>query len=709
MAASVPLVETIEQVSVVPLCLVLLPILGSFIVYWSGRYLKEAVRNYLAIIISAACFLLSVYLFYLAGHGDVVYRVSSFLDFGLNFRVDLFGSLFTLLSSFIWLLAMVFSWSYMEHEHARGRYYYFMTLTLGGCLGVFLMEDFFGLLLFFELMSLASYVLVIHAETEEAMEAGRSYLYLGIIGGLAILSAIFLLYTNVGTAVIAPLLEQMELSFFLRYLIAALFIIGFGIKAGMAPLHIWLPKAHPVAPSPASALLSGIMIKTGAYGIIRVVNMLFTPVTPHTALWAEPARLGYIIIWFGIITMFMAAFIALFQTNAKRILAYSSISQMGYILMGIGCAAYLGYEGSLALAGTTYHILNHAFFKAGMFMMVGAVYARTHELELSRLGGLYLDFPFTALAFLVCACGIAGVPGFNGYISKTLLHHAIVEAYEHHHAVSLYWAEKIFMLTSAFTVCYITKLYTSIFFGHRPFGLKRLVDEPLWEKIVFGVVALGILAKGVFPSVLLEKFVTPALRGFVYDAHGVEHLLHLNFWSWHDLQGIAVALSLGLIFFYVFSRSGVFAWRLPAWLSVEYLFYRPAVAFGGAVFMFSGKALETVVDGIFVKTPRPLLSFFRNVAYFDEKTLSLVGGGVADSSARVRDGIYDTWLGGVTALLGRIKGYLRRLFVVLIKVDYDPRGDRTYQLFNLMNFDVDFLIFMATLLLLLGASLFLLK
>jgi hypothetical protein len=142
---------------------------------------------------------------------------------------------------------------------------------------------------------------------------------------------------------------------------------------------------------------------------------------------------------------------------------------------------------------------------------------------------------------------------------------------------------------------------------------------------------------------------------------------------------------------------------------VEYLLYQPAISLGSAVYTACGRVMETGVDGLFVKAPASLLTVSRGIAYFDEKVLSAVGGGVADSSTRVRDGIYDTWLGGVTAFVGRGKLYLRRLFVLMIKMDYDPRGDRTFQLFNLMNFDIDFIIFMATLLLLLGASIFLLK
>ena len=702
-----PVMELVEIENILPLLLVLVPLIGSFLVYWAGR-IGEVWRNYVAILISLACFILAVQLFFLVQTGDVVYRLSSFLDIGLNFRVDMLGALFTLFSSFIWLLATIFSWTYMDHEHARDRYYYFLTLSLSGCLGVFLMADFFGLLLFFELMSLASYVLVIHTETDEAMEAGRNYLYLGIIGGLAILTSIFILYNRMGTVAITPMLETINLSPPLLYLVLSLFIIGFGIKAGMAPLHIWLPKAHPVAPSPASALLSGIMIKTGAYGIIRVVNMLHTPGTPGVPLWEQTASLGYIIIWFGIGTMFMAAFIALFQTNAKRILAYSSISQMGYMLMGVGCAAYLGYEvGAMGFSGTVYHIMNHAFFKAGMFMLVGAIYARTHRLELSKLGGLYLEFPVTAIAFFICACGIAGIPGFNGYASKTLLHHAIEDAFVHHHAISLYWAEKIFTLTSAFTVCYITKLFTSIFFGPRPQTLHKIEGEPLLERVVFGVIALGVLLLGLFPSRIMEYFILPATRGFIYDSYKVDYLAKMNFFTAYDLRGIAIAVGLGLFFFFLFKASGAFAYRPPSWLSVEGLLYRPVISLSGWLFTGAGKIIERNVESLFVRSLPVLLSLSRNVAHFDERTLSVVGGGVADSSTRVRDGIYETWLGTLAKFLFPLRNFIRRFFYFMIKVDYDPKGERIFQVFNVMNFDFDFILFMGTLLLLLGASIFL--
>ncbi|MDZ4133683.1 MAG: proton-conducting transporter membrane subunit, partial [Dethiobacteria bacterium] len=482
-----------------PLAIVLIPIAGAALAAALGSYSEKA-RDYFVLALTALVFLISLALFNLSWHDVVTLRFPvGFGNIPLYFRVDKLGALFNLLSSFVWFLATIFSLTYMSHEQRRTRYYVFYLLTLGGCLGVFITADLFSLFFFFELMSVASYLLVVHTQTDEASKAGRLYLFLGVGGGLCILAAAIMLYWYTGSVEFTPMLEVLLL-LPVRFLIAALLIIGFGIKAGMVPLHIWLPKAHPVAPSPASALLSGIMIKTGAYGIIRVVTVLYTPAAAeHGSHWAYTANFGYIMIWFGILTMFTAAFMALFQSNAKRILAYSSVSQMGYILMGVGACAYLGFDGPMAFGGFTWHILNHAFFKAGMFMMVGAVYFRTGEIELKRLGGLWREFPVTTVVFLLAAMGIAGIPGLNGYTSKVLLHHAIVEAFEHHHDYSLYLAERIFMLTGALTTCYIARLFSSIFLGKKPDGLIAKGKEPWSERAVFITIGAIIVFIGTNP------------------------------------------------------------------------------------------------------------------------------------------------------------------------------------------------------------------
>jgi hydrogenase-4 component B len=289
------------------------------------------------------------------------------------------------------------------------------------------------------------------------------------------------------------------------------------------------------------------------------------------ALWAQLSGAGYVIIWFGIVTMFFGALMAILQNNIKKMLACSSISQIGYIIMGIGVAAYLGYEGAMGLGGAAYHILNHAFFKSTLFLAAGAIVYLTGELNMSRLGGLKEKMPFTAIVVLIASLGIVGMPLFNGYASKTLLHHAIVEAFEHHHVYSLYIAEKIFTLTSAGTVCYFLKFLYFTFWRPAPLSLKEIKPEPLLMKVSMGILGASMLFIGLMPNLILKKLIGPTLYSFVFDDHMVEYLLKINFFKLHDLGAVALALVLGAAIFYLVMRTGAYRLRIPYWLGADFI------------------------------------------------------------------------------------------------------------------------------------------
>jgi formate hydrogenlyase subunit 3/multisubunit Na+/H+ antiporter MnhD subunit len=684
-----------------PLCIVTFPLLATVLIALFNR--REIWRNLVAVSFSGIVFYLCVQLFLNVLEAPVVLTWPQYLGVGFEFKVDLFGALFALFASLVWFMAALFSWTYMSHEHRRTRYYAFLMLTLTGCLGVFLTGELFSLFFFFEMMSLTSYVLVVHAETKEAMAAGRNYLYLSIFGGLSLLAGILLLQYATGTTAITPQGEMLAGAGSTRFFITAFLMIGFGIKAGMVPLHIWLPKAHPVAPSPASALLSGIMIKTGAYGIIRVVNLIITPAAAEHGHWHFSENAGYVMIWFAVVTMFSAAVMALFQSNIKRILAYSSISQMGYILMGVGCAAYLGYEGAIAFGGFTYHILNHAFFKAGLFMMAGAIYARTHELELSRLGGLARSAPVTTVAFLVSAAGIAGFPGFNGYISKTLLHHAIVEAFQHHHLFSLRLAEIIFTLTGALTVCYIFKLFTGIFTGSRPAHLTSIPREPFLEKAVFGAIAAAVLYLGLAPQAVLKKAIAPAANSFTYDSYKINYLLKQHFLNTADLVGVLIPIALGLTLLYVLKRRKLFQKvSFPAWLSIDRAVYAPLSRSSLALFTAAGGGLEQGIDGSYLRIPAAFGAVCRGMGLFEGDLIDRAGRRLNKAVVQVREKIYALWMALINAVFGNLALLLRRGFKTLFQVDYRPRGSKLFQVVNISNLDFDLLLIVMILVIILG-------
>ena len=225
-------------------------------------------------------------------------------------------------------------------------------------------------------------------------------------------------------------------------------VAGFGIKAGMVPLHLWLPHAHSVAPTPGSALLSGLLIKVGAYGLIRVGEFAGWGVGWGTvATW-----LGSSLTVLGTCTMLVGVTAALLQSDAKRLLAYHSVSQMGYIILGMGVGLYLGADGGLGLVGAIYHIVNHALFKATLFLGVGVIYVHTNETNLYNLGGLWRRFPVTAILMFLAVLGITGAPGLNGYASKTLLHHAVSLAAETG-PTWLVWVERLFFVGGGWYGC----------------------------------------------------------------------------------------------------------------------------------------------------------------------------------------------------------------------------------------------------------------
>jgi formate hydrogenlyase subunit 3/multisubunit Na+/H+ antiporter MnhD subunit len=577
---------------------VFLPLLIPLPLYFIGK-ISETLRNLLATATAAASFLLIASLYPLIQEGSqIVYNAPILLE-GMTFYVDGTSFIFALTTSFVWLLATIYSTSYMTHEHSRDRFFAFLILTLAVDLGVLLTGDLFSLFIFFELLGLSSWVLVIHTETQEAMSAGKKYMFMGIVGGLFLLFGIFLIYTNTQTLLLQPLLGGLADLGNLRYLIAATMTIGFGVKAGMFPVHVWLPEAHPVAPSPASALLSGIMVKAGIYGIIRTLLLVFSPTEAQEHLWSIMSPVGSVMIWIGIITMTLGMVLALLQSNLKRLLAYSTISQIGYIIFGIGIAVYLGFEGAVGLAGAVYHFLNHALYKSLLFLMAGAIYYKTHELDMRRLGGLWRRMPLTFLLGLVGVFGIAGVPYFNGYASKLLIFEGIVEVAHHDNLYLL--AEIMFLVVSGGTIAYYLKMVSMTFFGKPGEGSEKAGRAPLLMLFPMAILAGLIGYIGFNPNLVLERLIYPVLGGYTFDHHAAEHLLETHFFTSHGFQEVALVSVIGLAIFGVGWKKNLLFKEIPRVYGPDYWYERLASTL---IWMAKGpfQTLDGFIDQRYVKT-----------------------------------------------------------------------------------------------------------
>lgn len=562
-----------------PLFALTIPFLGAFFIYLFGQESRKF-RNFLAIFVSALTFLIILLMYWL-----VVIEakpIKSFLPFvfPISFFVDPLGILFAVITAFIWLLVIIYSVGYMESGHKPARYYAFLFLLLSANLGVVLSGDLVSLFLFFEGLSLLAYFIVIHDETEKALQAGIKYICMMILGGTFLLAGIFLFYGYSGSIDLRPGLSSLADLGNIKYVIAGLMIFGFGVKAGMIPVHVWLPDAHSAAPSPASALLSGVIIKAGAYGVLRVIGTLFRP-SFKTGIWGShlaeiTASIGYVVVWVGIVTMLIGVIMALLQENSKRMLAYHSVSQMGYILMGIGLGGYLVKDGALGFAGGIYHLVNHALFKAALFLGVGAVYYQTKELNMYKLGGLWRKMPFVFLFTLIAALGISGVPLFNGFISKTLLHEAILESAQKVHLPSLRLAEIVFLITGAGTFCSFMKLIVYTFLGKISPEHEKIEGIPISMNISLGILAVFIILFGVFPQFFLSFFLNPV---FKYWGISMKEAGYSFFFNLESMKGAFISIFLGGLMFVIGAKYRLFHLRFPYWLGVDYWYGKIAKGF----------------------------------------------------------------------------------------------------------------------------------
>ena len=555
--------------------MVFLPMIAALICYpICGR--SERAWFTPAIVISGAVFVMGLWLLV---EPELAEGIEYFCGNGIYFKAGGLRTVMATLAAFMWVMTALASPEYFSGARANGRYFLFYLWTLGALEGVFLAADLMTLFVFFEIMSFTSYVWVVQNETPEAIRASETYLFIAVIGGLTMLMGLFLLDNAVGKLSFENIVEKApEMSMRLRYTVGICALIGFGAKAGMFPLHIWLPKAHPVAPAPASALLSGILTKSGVFGIIGISCWLFDSVPDWGNLLLVPA----------VITMFLGAVLAVFSVDLKRTLACSSMSQIGFILTGVSMCVLLGEHGSIAACGAVLHILNHSLIKLTLFVAAGVVYFNVHSLDLNDVRGFGKDKPLLKLAFLSGACSIAGIPGFGGYISKTLLHEGIVEYCEHltEHGLSAapYRAvEWIFLLSGGLTLAYMTRLFYIIFVAEKPEHQHQ--KPPYMTPMTGAVLAIGGLLMpllGLTPHLTMDKIAAYALPFFRREpmAHAV------NYFSLGNLKGAAISITIGvLVFLFVGMKwltrkeDGVEVYRnvWPRGLDLEDAVYRPAL------------------------------------------------------------------------------------------------------------------------------------
>ncbi len=333
---------------------------------------------------------------------------------GISLRMDALSFLVAVIAVLVSFLGMIYSFSYMEHIRGMGKYDAFYFLMITGMLGVLLTRDIFNMYVFFEVLSISVYILIVTGEKKQNYKASLKYLILGSLSSALFLLAVGIVYRATGSLNMdyakGGILEMVQENPSLACIVFSLIVVSLGVKAGIVPLHFWLPDAHSMAPSPVSALLSGVVLKISIYAMVRLFSLFgqpfYTQVSPVLA-------------YTGVITVVVGTLLALVQKDIKRMLAYSSICQIGIILTGIGIGT------DLALKGALFHVVNHALMKSGLFLCAGVM---IHQSGSRKISELNLGTPGIAGAFTVFALGIVGIPPLNGFVSKVYILYGAVQA-----------------------------------------------------------------------------------------------------------------------------------------------------------------------------------------------------------------------------------------------------------------------------------------
>src|SRR5213594_1411368 len=478
--------------SIAPLLAVLVSAAGALLIAWTGQR-RANLREFWSVAAGVAMFgvVVSMLPDVLAGRtpGCVLFQILPGVE--LAFRADAFGLLFAVGAALLWIATSFYSIGYMRalEEHAQTRYFACFALALSATMGVAFSANLFTLFLFYEALTLVTYPLVGHKETVEARAGARKYvIYLLGAAKVFLLAAIILTYNVTGTLEFrnGGILSAAQVAErpLLLLMIFALFLFGFAKNAVM-PLHSWLPAAM-VAPTPVSALLHAVaVVKTGVFSTLRVFLFVFGPEAMRL-LGVDNLALAV-----AAVTILVGSLLALGQNNLKARLAFSTVSQLSYIVMGAALLTPSGIVGGIA------HITNHAVSKITLFLCAGSIYVSTHKSDVSQMSGLAKQMPWTMAAFTLATLSLVGIPPASGFISKWYLAVGSVER-------GSVWLLGVLLVSSLLNAAYLGPVVFKAYFEEAPDLAPDAVFEVPWMVIPLVLTALASLLLGVYPDPVLK-------------------------------------------------------------------------------------------------------------------------------------------------------------------------------------------------------------
>lgn len=508
-----------------------------FIIFLGGAlatYLLGKVSSILRDIVFLFTILAPIILFFTEIN---VGQVVNFSVVGLKLQwgITYFGYIFALIVAGLAIMAAIYSISAMKGKKNLNFFYSNFILTIMAMMGILFSRDLVSFFIFWEIMTWSSYLMVVY-QGKDVQKVGIKYFIFSAVGAYAMLMAIVITYSLTGTMMIADLVSAFPgFSFTLQLLIPILFLTGFGVKSAMMPLHVWAPGAYSHAPMAYTSVFSGALSKMGIYGMIIVMVSLVTYI-PEGHWFRE------IIAWLGGITAVGGTLWAIMQDDAKKMLAYSSVAQLGYIIVGIGIGTELAMLASLFMA------VMHGLFKGTLFMVVGAVEKQTGTTNFTEVTGLIRKMPWTFLAALMSIIALAGIPPLGGFVGKWMLYESLISSSHYMLVIVIFFSS-----TAAFLYCY--KFLFGFFLGQEEKEWEHVKEAPAMMIIPMIIMAIGTFVLGTFPGLILKPIDAGMQElGFV-ATQGKYWEMSMLFNEWGNvimLQPILYGILAIFIFFFVF-------------------------------------------------------------------------------------------------------------------------------------------------------------
>ena len=501
-----------------PILILALPLLAAFLIPLISRINKKTVGIFAVFVLLISLVLTILLAVKIISVGPQVYvfgaKSSSLtLPTGLKipirimFQIDAMGIFMGLITAMVSFLGAVYSLAFIRKREGMDKFYSLLLLLTVGMFGMEFTGDLFNLFVFLEIASIASVALIAYRGTDfgEPAEAGFKYMIVSTISALFVLFAIGIFYGEYDLLNIAALANMIKYSQ-LDKIALALLLSVFAMKSGAVPMHMWTPDAYSEAPAPITMILVAAS-QASLYALFRIIFSLYN-------VHMNTLAAGWIIIIFGVLSMFIGVTMAIVQKDIKRLMAYHAVSQTGYMLLGVGVGlavlsnpiAMKDY-GITAMEGGIFHIMNHAMYKGLLFLTAGALFFRTGTRNLNKMGGLAHSMKYTTIFFIIGAAAIAGLPPFNGFASKILIYESV---YKFNPLLSI-----IAMVVSILTLASFVKVFHSAFLGPKLPRFNDVQEVPQSMVISMAVLSCIIIFFGLFPDLIVKNLVHPAVMALV--------------------------------------------------------------------------------------------------------------------------------------------------------------------------------------------------